>query len=56
MKLSVRPSDINAYVVELDGSGIQSPLPVSSFMVGWYILWASIEHIRLYMSSMAVVK
>ena len=55
MKLIVRPNGSNASFVKWYGSGIPPQLLVSSFIELWYLLWSSIEHIRLYPSHMSVV-
>ena len=61
MNLSVIPNDFNAYSVEFDGSVMAPPLLVSSLICLFlltdlcFVSYASIEHIRLYLSHLSIV-
>ena len=50
MEFIVRPNDFKASYVEFDVSCLPPPLLASSFTRLWFLSYAPIQHIRVYMS------
>ena len=55
IKLRVRPNYFEYSSIELYGIGLPPPILASSFEKLWFISYASIEHIKLYLSHLEVV-
>ena len=53
--LGVIPNGVKDYSNEFDCSGLTPPLISSSFTSFWFLSYASIEHIILYLSRLGIV-